>query len=87
MGWQGHFVSRCPSHVGIEPGRELALAAQQLQGLPEHVLARLVRQRVVVDGGAPDVMEVGVAGGGQEGAEKQRSPPQDHEALQQKNRM
>lgn len=66
----------------IEPSGELALAAQKLKGLLEHVLAGLWGQRVVMDGGAPDVVEVGVPGGGRERAEQQRQPPQDHQALQ-----
>lgn len=70
------------SHV-IEPSGELALAAQELQGFLQHVLARLLGQRVMMDGGAPDIVEVGVPGGGRKGAEQERQPPQDHEALHQ----
>jgi len=74
----------CRSPV-VESSREFALPAQELQRLLKHVLASLLGKRVVVDRGAPDVVEVGVTSGGREGSEQKRQPPQDHKALQQQD--
>lgn len=70
------------SHVvAVEDRGELGLAPQQGQGFLEGLFAGVMAERVVVDGGPADVVEVVVALRGRKGAEHEREPPENDEAL------